>query len=139
VDSSTVQANASLASLVNRMPQGEYDAYSRRLAQEEGEDPKDDAAVSRFDKDRKDRKTSNDEWKNPHDEDARVGRTKRGETRMLYKNEHAVDLETGAIPGAKMRHGDAGDATDLFTRSREADGRSNRLGLPRGRRTCPRK
>src|SRR5690606_20265100 len=87
IDSSIVEANASLASLVNRLTQEEYDAYIRRLAQEEGVDPKDDAAVRRFDKHRKDRKTLNDEWKNPHDEDARVGRTKRGETRMLYKNE----------------------------------------------------
>ena len=126
VDSSVVEANASLASLVNRLTQEEYDAYIRRLAQEEGVDPKDDAAVRRFDKHRKGRKTSNDEWKNPHDEDARVGRTKRGETRMLYKNEHVVDLETGAILDAKIRHGDDGDATDLFTRILEAEERINR-------------
>src|SRR5690606_2033881 len=93
VDSSVIEANASLASLVNRLTQEEYDACIRRLAQEHGVDAADDAAVRRFDKHRKGRKTSNDEWKNPHDEDARVGRTKRGETRMLYKNEHVVDLE----------------------------------------------
>src|SRR5690606_926702 len=35
---------------------------------------------------------------------------------MIYKPEHIVDLESGAVIAAGVRHGDAGDAEDLATR-----------------------
>jgi len=125
VDSSIIEANASLASLVNRMTEEDYAEYVRRLAAESGIDPEDESAVRRFDKNRKDRKTSNKEWKNPHDEDAKITRTKRGNTRMGYQPEHVVDLETGAIVDARIRPADEGDAKDLSSRIEEAEERLN--------------
>lgn len=127
IDSSVVEANASLASLAHRLTKEEYGAYVRRLAEEAGVDPEDDVAVRRFDKKREGRKTSNKEWENPHDPDARVGKTKRGNTRMIYKSEHVVDLETGAIVDVRLRHGDEGDATDLAARVQETQERLSRI------------
>jgi hypothetical protein len=88
-------------------------------------DPTDAAAVRRFDRKRKGRKTSNDDWQNPHDPDAKVGRTKRGTTRMVYKPEHVVDLDTGAIVDADVRPGDEHDSEALTTRVLEAEVRVN--------------
>jgi hypothetical protein len=94
-------------------------------------DTSDPSAVRRFDKKRSGRKTSNTEWKNPHDPDAKIGRTKRGATRMIYKPEHVVDLETGAIVDADVRQGDEHDTADLTGRLLEAEFRLNRaLGEP---------
>ena len=88
----------------------------KELAKAAGVDPADPAAVARFDRSRPGRKTSNKEWYNPHDPDAKVGRTKDGACDMIYKPEPIVDLESGAIIAAEGRYGDAGDAVDLSTR-----------------------
>lgn len=127
IDSSIVEANASLASLAHRLTKEEYGAYVRRLAEQAGVDPDDAVAVRRFDKKREGRKTSNKEWENPHDPDARVGKTKRGTTRMIYKAEHVVDLDTGAIVDVRLRHGDEGDATDLADRIQQTQKRLERI------------
>ena len=50
----------------------------------------------RFDRKRK-KKTSNREWMNPHDPDAKITKLKDGRTRLGHKVEEAVDLETGAV------------------------------------------
>ncbi len=131
IDGSVMEANAALRSLVNRLTKEEYAAYVRRLAEAEGVDVSDDAAVRRFDRKRPGRKTSNAEWQNPHDPDAKVGRTKRGATRMIHKTEHVVDLETGAILDADVRPGDEHDTAELTGRIVEVEARINRaLGEP---------
>jgi hypothetical protein len=61
-------------------------------------DAQDAAAVRRFDKQRPGRKTSNQEWVNPYDRDAKVSKAKDGATDMLYKPENIVDLDTGVFP-----------------------------------------
>ncbi len=50
----------------------------------------------RFDRKRK-KKTSNREWLNPHDPEAKITKLKDGRTRLGHKVEEAVDLETGAV------------------------------------------
>ena len=50
----------------------------------------------RFDRKRK-KKTSNREWMNPHDPDAKITKLKDGRTRLGHQVEEAVDLETGAV------------------------------------------
>jgi len=56
---------------------------------------------------------SNDDWKNPHDPDAKIGPTKAGAIDMMYKPEHTVDLDTGAILQAEVRLGHEADQKDL--------------------------
>jgi transposase len=116
IDSSVIEANASLRALENRNSEESYWDYVKRLAAEAGIDPEDTKAVRRFDKKRPDRKTSNEEWHNPHDPDAKVGRTKDGATDMIYKPEHVSDLESGAIVRAEVRLGNEGDTQDLSER-----------------------
>jgi transposase len=120
IDSSVIEANASLSGLVQRNTEKSYWDYVKELAKAAGVDPEDPAAVARFDRKRPGRKTSNKEWYNPNDPDAKVGRTKDGACDMTYKPEHIVDLESGAIIAAEVRFGDAGDAVDLSTRVIEA-------------------
>jgi transposase len=116
IDSSVMEANASLRALEHRNTGEVYWDYVKRLAAEAGVDGEDVAAVRRFDKQRPGRKTSNAEWVNPHDPDAKVGPAKDGATDMLYKPEHVVDLDTGAIVSAEVRQADAGDTEGLAER-----------------------
>lgn len=120
IDSSVIEANASLRSLVHRNTEEAYWDYVKRLAREAGVDEEDAAAVRRFDSKRSGRKTSNKEWMNPHDPEAKVGKTKDGATDMIYKPEHVVDLDTGAIVQAEMLSGDQADTEDFSGRVLQA-------------------
>lgn len=129
VDASVIEANASMRTLTHRLSGEAYRDYVKQLAGEAGVDPDDEAAVTRFDRKRK-KRVSNDEFTHPHDPDAKVTRTKKGQTRMGYKPEHTVDLETGAIVDVDLRPGDEHDTVDLTDRMIEAEERMNvSLGL----------
>jgi transposase len=119
IDSSVIEANASLRALVHRNTEEQYWDYVKRLAAENGIDPNDTTAVRRFDRNRPG-KGSNQEWQNPHDPDAKIGRTKDGATDMIYKPEAVVDLDTGAIVQAEVHPGDQADHKDLSARVLEA-------------------
>jgi transposase len=112
IDTSVIEANAALKSLVNRDTAEAYWEYVRRLASENGVDPKDTEAVRQFDRKRP-KKMSNDDWENPHDPAAKIGPTKTGAIDMIYKPEHTVDLDTGAILQAEVRLGHEADPKDL--------------------------
>jgi len=125
LDTSVIEANASLHCLQNRMTEESYAEYIKDLAQQSGVNPQDKAAVARFDRKRKDRKTSNKEWYNPYDTDAKIGQTKDGATDMIYKPEHVVDLDTGAILDADVLLGDRVDTNNLSERVVDAQIRLN--------------
>lgn len=127
IDSSVMEANASLRGLQDRNTGQDYHEYVKKLAAEAGINPDDAKAVRRFDKKRKGRKTSNEQWFNPHDPEAKVGRDKHGATDMLYKPEHVTDLESGAIIRAEVRAGDDGDTTGLSERIQDATQVLNRV------------
>ena len=120
IDSSIIEANASLRELQHRNTEEAYWDYVKALAGQAGIDPDDTKALRRFDKKRSGRRTSNKEWVNPHDSDAKVGRTKDGACDMVYKPEHISDLESGVIVRAEVRPGDAGDTTGLGERMVDA-------------------
>lgn len=54
-------------------------------------DPNDSAAVRKFDRNRPGN-GSNQEWQNPHDPDATIGRAKDGATDMIYKPEAVAEV-----------------------------------------------
>lgn len=116
IDSSVIEANASLCGLESRNTGEAYWDYVKRLATEAGVDGSDPGAVRRFDKQRPGRKTSNQDWVNPNDPDAKVAQAKDGATDMLYKPEHIVDLDTGAILSAEVRQADQADTQGLAER-----------------------
>lgn len=116
IDSSVIEANAALRSLRRRDTKEQYWEYVRGLAAESGVDPNDAAAVRRFDRKREGRRTSNKEWENPHDPEAKVGQTKDGATDMVYHPEHVIDLDSGAAVHVEVRLGDAHDTKNLSQR-----------------------
>jgi transposase len=117
IDTSTMEANASLRGLENRNTGEAYWEYVKRLAAEAGVDQEDAVAVRRFDRQRGGRKTSNEEWVNPNEPDAKVARAKNGATDMLYKAENIVDLDTGAIYSTEVRRADEADSEGLADRT----------------------
>jgi transposase len=132
IDASVIEANASLKGLVNRQTEEVYWEYVRRLAAENGIDPKDSDAVRRFDRKRP-KKMSNQDWENPNDPDAKIGPTKAGATDMIYKPENTVDLDTGTILNAEVRPGDEADQKDLAAHVLEAQENINEAkDLPAG-------
>jgi transposase len=124
IDASVIEANAALKSLLNRNTEEAYWEYVRRLASEQGIDPQNAEAVRQFDRKRP-KKMSNEQWVNPHDPDAKIGQTKAGATDMIYKPEHTVDLDTGAILQAEVRLGDETDQKDLSLHVLQAQGNIN--------------
>ena len=112
IDATTLEANAAMRSIVRRDTGQSYMEYLRQLAAEAGIDPEDDAAVRRMDR-KREKKTSNDEWVNPHDPDAEVMKMKDGSTHLAYKAEQAVDLDTGAIVAITTQGGAVGDTTSI--------------------------
>ena len=126
IDSSVMEANASLRALVNRNTAEQYWDYVKRLAAEQGIDPEDAAAVRKFDRQRPG-KGSNQDWKNPHDPDAKIGPRKHGGTDMIYKPQTVVDLNTGAVVQAEVQPGDHTDHQGLATTILEAQQRINEV------------
>jgi transposase len=120
IDSSVIEANAGLRSLTERNTEEGYWAYVQRLARAAGLETTEGAELRSFDRKRTGKKMSNEQWQNPHDLDARIGRTKDGATDMVYLPEHTVDLDTGAIVQALVLPGDHRDSEDLSGRVIEA-------------------
>ncbi|MGH7743023.1 MAG: transposase [Candidatus Eiseniibacteriota bacterium] len=112
VDSTTLEANAAMKSLVRRATNEDWKTYVKRLMRAEGIDDPSDEEVRRFDRKRK-KKTSNKEWKSATDPDSRVTKMKDGRTHLAYKAEHAVELGSGLIVVPVVYRGDDGDAETL--------------------------
>lgn len=112
VDSTTLEANAAMKSIVRRDTGETYNAYLKRLAEAEGVDAKDAAALRRMDRKRA-KKTSNEDWKSPSDGEAEITKLKDGRTALAYKAENAVDMETGAIVSVTTHGGAAADTATV--------------------------
>ena len=112
VDSTTLEANAAMKSIVRRDTGESYMAYLQRLAEAEGMEAPDAAGLLRMDRKRK-KNTSNEDWKNPIDEEAEITKLKDGRTALAYKAEDAVDMETGAIVAVTTHGGAAADTATV--------------------------
>lgn len=117
VDSTTLEANAAMKSIIRRETGEDWKEYVIRLMQEEGVVEADttpsDEEIRRYDKQRKSKKVSNDEWVSPTDPDSRITRMKDGTTHLAYKAEHVVDLDTGVLLAAEVYHADQSDPQTL--------------------------
>jgi transposase len=112
IDATTLEANAAMKSIVRRDSEESYTEYLKRLAEAAGLEASDEAALRRMDRRRK-KKTSNEDWVNPHDREAEITRLKDGRTALAYKAEHAVDMDTGAIVAVTTHGGAVGDTTSV--------------------------
>jgi transposase len=117
VDGTTLEANAAMKSIVRRDTGEDWRAYVVRLMREggvieKGREPTDEE-VRRFDKGRKDKRVSNDEWQSSTDPASRITRLKDGRTHLAYKAEHVVDLETDVVLAAEVYRADDADVDTL--------------------------
>src|SRR6204780_5521235 len=84
VDSTTSEANAAMKSIVRPDSGESYMTYLKRLAEAEGIEAQGAAALLRMDRKRK-KKSSNEDWKSPSDEEAEITKLKDGRTALAYK------------------------------------------------------
>lgn len=118
VDSTTLEANAAMKSIVRKDTGEDWNDYLARLMQEQGligkdDDRPSDEELRKFDKGRKNKKVSNEEWESPTDPDSRIARMKDGTTHLAYKAEHVVDLDTEIILAAEIYPADHHDTATL--------------------------
>ena len=72
IDATTLEANAAMRSIVRRDTGKDYETFVRGLAEASGVETPTREELIRFDRKRKPKKMSNEEWMNPHDPDAEV-------------------------------------------------------------------
>jgi len=112
IDTSTLEANAAMKSIVRRDSGEGYDSFLESLAKESGIETPTRADLARLDKKRK-KKASNDDWQNPNDPDAEITKLKDGRTHLAHKVEHAVDLDSGVVMAVTIQPGARGDTHTL--------------------------
>jgi len=115
VDSTTLEANAAMRSIVRRDTNEGYQQFLERLAKESGIQTPTRDDLAKLDRKRKN-KASNDDWQSPGDPDAKITKMKDGTTHLAHKAEHAVDLGEGghgAILAVNVCDAAAGDTATL--------------------------
>jgi len=113
VDATTLEANAAMRGIVRKDTGEDYKQYLKRLMAAEGIDNPSDEEIRRFDKRRKDKKVSNQDWESPTDPDSRITKMKDGTTHLAYKAEHTVDLGSEFVLGASIHPADKADSATL--------------------------
>ena len=130
VDATTLEADAAMKSIVRRDTGEDWNEYLRRLLKEQqGVENPTDEELRRFDKQRKDKRVSNEEWMSETDPDSRITKMKDGTTHLAYKAEHVVDLETELVLAASIRHADEGDADTMVDSVMEAQTNLSEAGI----------
>jgi transposase len=124
VDSTTLEASAAMKSIIRKDTGEDWRQYVVGLMQEQGaidadEEPTDEE-IRRFDKKRKNKKVSNEDWESKTDPDARIAKMKDGRTHLAYKAEHVVDLASEIIVAAEVYTADQSDHHTLVDSVMEA-------------------
>jgi transposase len=112
VDATTLEANAALRSIVRRDDFRSYQQFLTDLAKESGIPTPTREDLARIDRKRK-KKGSNKDWVNPNDPDAQITKMKDGRTHIGHKQEHAVDMDSGAVVAVTLHGGAAGDTSTI--------------------------
>lgn len=113
VDSTTLEANAAMKSIVRKDTGEDYQAYLRRLAAEDGLADLSDEELRRYDKNRPNKRVSNEEWESTTDPDSHITKMKDGTTHLAYKAEHVVDVKTDFVLAATVHSGTVADTATL--------------------------
>lgn len=113
VDSTYLRADASMKTIVRKDTGDDYTTYLKKLCEAQGIENPTVEDARRMDRTREGKKTSNTEWESPTDCDARIVRLKDGRTRLGYKAEHVVDLDTGAVVSAELYSAQEADTATL--------------------------
>jgi transposase len=112
IDATTLEANAALRSIVRREDGTSYRDYLESLAKASGIETPTREDLAKLDKKRP-KKGSNDDWKHPHDPDAKIVKLKDGRTHLAHKAEHAVDMDSGAVLAVTVQDATLGDPATM--------------------------
>jgi transposase len=112
IDATTLEANAALRSIVRREDGTNYRDYLESLAKASGIKTPTREDLAKLDRKRP-KKGSNDDWKHPHDPDAKITKLKDGRTHLAHKGEHAVDMDSGAVLAVTVQDATLGDPTTM--------------------------
>jgi transposase len=133
VDATTLEANAAMKSIVRRDTGEDWNEYLRRLMVEQGLiEPNDQPTAEelrRFDKKRKNKRVSNEEWVSDTDADSRIAKMKDGRTHLAYKAENVIDLETELVLAAEVYPANRADTDTLIESVSEAQVHLDEAGL----------
>jgi transposase len=129
IDSTFLEANAAMKSIVRRDTGEDWNDYLRRLLQEQGVENPTDEDLRRFDRTRKDKRVSNEEWVSKTDPDSRIAKMKNGQTHLAYKAEHVIDLETEVVLAASIRPANEADVDTMVDSVMEAQTNLTEAGI----------
>ncbi len=112
VDATTLEANASMKTIVRRDTGEQWKEYVQGLMAADGIESPTDEEIRRYDRKRK-KKVSNKDWSSPTDPDSRITKMKDGTTHLAYKAEHAVDVDSEFVLAATVHRADQADSATL--------------------------
>jgi transposase len=112
VDGTTLEANAAMKSITRRDDGRSYEEFLTDLAKSSGIETPTREDLARVDRKRK-KKGSNADWYNRHDPDAKITKMKDGRTHLAHKQEHAVDMDTGAVVAVTIQGATEGDTATI--------------------------
>lgn len=121
IDSTTMEANAAMKSIERKADGATYQEYLKKLAKAEGIEAPTPQDLQRLDRKRRGKKTSNKDWKSRTDSHARITRMKDGRTRMGYKVENAMDIQSRITVAAEVHLADQGDPATVEKTLQSAD------------------
>ena len=101
VDSTTLEANAAMRSIVRRDDGKGYEEWLEQVARASGIETPTREDLAKLDRTRPKKKTSNKDWVHPHDPEARIAKMKDGRTRMAHKQ--GRDLVESSAHGVCVR------------------------------------
>lgn len=104
IDATTLEANAAMRSIVRRDDGQGYEDYLTELAQASGIETPTRQDLAKLDRKRP-KKGSNADWVHPLEPEAQITKMKDGSTHLAHKQEHGVDMDTGAILGVTLHGG----------------------------------
>src|SRR5215207_10551693 len=113
IDATALEANAAMKGITRKDTGEDWKDYLKRLMAAEGIENPTDEEIRRFDKQRKNKKVSNQEWESPVDPDSRIAKMKDGTTHLAYKAEHVVDVESEFVLAAEIYTADQADPATL--------------------------
>lgn len=119
LDSTQVDANASMDSLRHKTLQCTYEQYILALRQQDA--PTAGVAEAKRADRKRSGKASNTIWESATDPDARVMMHSDGHTHLSFRVDATVDLESGVITNAGATFADVSDQTDFMARVDEAE------------------
>jgi transposase len=133
IDTTLLEANAAMRSIVRKESGEDWKAYLTRLMKEEGlieeDDEPTDEELRKFDKGRKQKSVSNAEWESDSDPESRIAKMKDGRTHLAYKAAHVVDLDSEFLLDAEVVAADEADSSLLVAGVRAAEASLEAAGV----------